>query len=66
LKELAEVFKQSQVDKTELEAELEKLKAVDPVFNELTQQVKDLNEQKEQFAQELAAACRRWPPSPAA
>jgi cell division protein FtsB len=56
LKELSEVFKQAQVDKTELEAELEKLKAVDPVFNELTQEVKDLNDQKEEFAQKLAAA----------
>lgn len=56
LKELADIFKSAQVDKTELAAELEKLKATDPIFNDLTQQVKDLNAQKEKFALELASA----------
>jgi hypothetical protein len=56
LKELAGVFKEAQVDDKELAAELEKLKASDTEFQGLTAELETLNGQKEQFAQQLAAA----------
>ena len=56
LKGLAGIFKEVQVDKEELKAEFEKLKAQDFVIKQLTLEVEELNGQKEQFAQQLAAA----------
>lgn len=54
--ELASVFKDVQVDSGELQAEIEKLKASDPVFQQITADLVVLNEDKERFAAELAAA----------
>ncbi|MBL9168622.1 MAG: hypothetical protein JNN07_12835 [Verrucomicrobiales bacterium] len=56
LKELAGVFKDAQVDDKELAAELEKLKASDPVFQELVADIEALNTQKAEFVQRLTAA----------
>lgn len=56
LKEVAALFKEAQVDEKELAAELEKLKASDPEFLELTAQLQILNVDKERYAQQLAAA----------
>ena len=56
LKEVAALFKEVQVDSKELAAELEKLKASDPEFLELTAQLVVLNADKERYAQQLAAA----------
>ena len=39
-----------------MQAELEKLKAADPVFQQATAELEQLNKDKEEFAQELAAA----------
>ena len=55
LKELADVFKSVQVDKKDIEAELEKIRAADVVFNDLVSELKQLLIDKEIFAQELAA-----------
>jgi hypothetical protein len=56
LKELAGVFKDAQVDDKELAAELEKLKASDPVFQQLVAELETLNAQKTDFVQRLTAA----------
>lgn len=56
IKELAGIFKEVQIDKKEVAAELEKLKAADPVFQEVIATLAQLNVDKERFAQELAAA----------
>ncbi len=56
LKELAGVFKDAQVDDKELAAELEKLKASDPVFQQLVADLESLNAQKTDFVQRLTAA----------
>ena len=56
LKEVAAIFKEAQVDSKELAAELEKLKASDSEFQELTAQLQVLNVEKERYAQQLAAA----------
>lgn len=56
LKEIAAIFKEVQVDSKELAAELEKLKASDAEFQELTAQLVVLNADKERYAQQLAAA----------
>jgi hypothetical protein len=56
LKELAGVFKEAQVDDKELAAELEKLKASDPVFQQLVADIETLNAQKTDFVQRLTAA----------
>jgi hypothetical protein len=56
LKELAGVFKDAQVDDKELAAELEKLKASDPVFQQLIADIETLNAQKTDFVQRLTAA----------
>jgi hypothetical protein len=55
-KELASVFKEVQVDSKEIQAEIEKLKASDPIFQELADELLVLNQDKERFAAELAAA----------
>ncbi len=54
--ELASIFKEVQVDNKELQAEIEKVKASDPVFQRLTEDLIALNKDKERFAAELAAA----------
>lgn len=56
LRQLARVFKGAQVDSKELQAELEKIKAADPVFRAVTTELQALNKQKERFAEDLAAA----------
>ena len=56
LKEVSAVFKTAQVDKKEVQAELDRLQAADPVFQQVTADLTQLNKDKEQFAQELAAA----------
>jgi hypothetical protein len=56
LKEAAAVFKTVQVDQKEVQAELDKLKAADPVFQQATADLEQLNKDKEKFATELAAA----------
>ncbi|HEY5915455.1 MAG TPA: LamG-like jellyroll fold domain-containing protein [Verrucomicrobiae bacterium] len=56
LKEVAAIFKNTQVDKKEVQAELDKLKAADPVFQQAVAKLEELNKDKEKFAQELAAA----------
>ncbi len=56
MKELAGVFKEVQVDSKELQAEIEKLKASDPVFQAPTAELVALNKDKERFAVDLATA----------
>src|SRR5262249_25639573 len=56
MKEVAGGFSEAQADKSEIAAELAKLKATDPVFNQVVQELEDLNAEKDRFAQELAAA----------
>jgi len=55
-KELAAVFKETKVDAKELQAELEKLKASDPIFQALTKQLTELNKEKERFGTDLSVA----------
>ncbi|MBX3732221.1 MAG: hypothetical protein KF791_06460 [Verrucomicrobiae bacterium] len=54
LKEMAKIFKEVQVDTKEVAAELEKLKASDPVFRDVSEELVRLNADKERFAQKLA------------
>jgi hypothetical protein len=56
LQELAGVFKEAQVDDKELAAELEKIEASDPVFQQLVADLETLNAQKTDFVQRLTAA----------
>ncbi len=56
LEELGKLFKEVQVDSKALAAELEKLKAADPVFQAVTAELKPLNKDKERVAQRLAVA----------
>ncbi len=56
LQELAAAFRATTVDKKEVEAELAKLKASDPVFQQITTELEQLNDDKETFGQKLAAA----------
>jgi hypothetical protein len=56
LKQLAAVFKEVQVDNKEVQAELEKIKASDAAFQQVTAELVQLNLDKERFAQQLAAA----------
>lgn len=56
LQELAGIFRTAQVDDEELSAELDKLKAADQEFAELTEQAEKLGEEKQRFAEELASA----------
>ena len=56
LKKVSAIFKGVQVDNKEVQAELEKLKAADPVFKQDTAILAQLNTDKEKFATQLAAA----------
>ena len=53
LQELEKTLKQTEVPKNELEAELAKLKAESPEFQEIAAKLKDLTVRKELFAQDL-------------
>jgi hypothetical protein len=55
VKEIRTILKEVQADKKEVEAELEKLRASDPVFAETTAELETLNGEKQRLAERLAA-----------
>jgi hypothetical protein len=56
LKKYKDIVQNTQAPKSEIEQELAKLRASDPLFNELTKKVEELNARKEEFVRELQTA----------
>ncbi len=54
VKLISQEFKTKQIDNAEVQRELEKIKATDPEFNDLIQQLTEVNAQKEAFTRALA------------
>jgi len=51
---MVDAIKGTQAPKSELEAELERLKAADPAFQEMSKEIQELTVEKELFAQRIA------------
>jgi hypothetical protein len=56
VKKYKDLFKETQIPKEEVEAELQSLKAADPEFNDLIDEIAELMAQKEALGQELATS----------
>ena len=54
VKKYKDLLKETEIPKSEVEVELQKIKAADPVFNELVDEIAELMTQKEALGQQLA------------
>lgn len=57
--DIREALKETKADKTEVEAELEKLRAADPVFLGTTQEIEKLNAEKQRLGERIASTLDR-------